>query len=218
VFTGTPRGLGQVAFEKLLAGLHIELRHSRAYHPQTCGKVERFHQTLKKRLAAHDPATTLTDLQAQLDTFTDIYNHHRPHRAIGRRTPATAFAARPKATPPAGGPAPVHYRIRRDIVNNGTVTLRHNSRLHHIGIGKAHTGRRVLLLIDDLAHPHHHRRRRTAPRTHPRPHPRLPTPRRPTRPTTPPKHETMSRDTCHRCLATSHWRRVGDSNPTEMSG
>jgi transposase InsO family protein len=150
VFTGKPRGLGQVAFEKLLAGLNIELRHSRAYHPQTCGKVERFHQTLKKWLNAHDPATDLDDLQSQLDTFTEIYNHHRPHRAIGRRTPAEAFAARPKATPPTGGTVPVHYRIRRDLVNNGTVTLRHNSRLHHIGIGKAHTGRRVLLLIDEL--------------------------------------------------------------------
>jgi transposase InsO family protein len=150
VFTGTPRGLGQVAFEKLLAGLHIELRHSRAYHPQTCGKIERFHQTMKKRLAAADPAPTLGHLQAQLDAFTEIYNHHRPHRAIDRRTPSTAFAARPKATPPATGTAAAHYRIRRDTVNNGTVTLRHNSRLHHIGIGKTHTGRRVLLLIAEL--------------------------------------------------------------------
>jgi transposase InsO family protein len=150
VFTGTPRGLGQVAFEKLLAGLRIKQRHSRAYHPQTCGKVERFHQTMKQRLKATDPATTLTELQTQLDTFTHIYNHHRPHRAIGRATPATVFAARPKATPPAQGPAPVHYRIRRDRINNGTVTLRHNSRLHHIGIGKTHSGRHVLLLIDEL--------------------------------------------------------------------
>jgi transposase InsO family protein len=150
VFTGTPRGLGQVAFEKLLAGLNIELRHSRAYHPQTCGKVERFHQTMKQRLKALDPATTLAELQTQLDTFTEIYNHHRPHRAINRATPATVFAARPKAVPPASGPGVVHYRIRRDRINNGTVTLRHNSRLHHIGIGKTHTGRQVLLLIDEL--------------------------------------------------------------------
>jgi transposase InsO family protein len=151
VFTGTPRGLAQVAFEKLCAGLHIDLRHSRAYHPQTCGKVERFHQTMKKRLTAHDPATDLAGLQAQLDTFTEIYNHHRPHRAIGRRTPAEAFTARPKAAPPSEGPGLIHYRIRRDIVDKaGVVTLRHNSRLHHIGIGKPHTGTRVLLLADDL--------------------------------------------------------------------
>ena len=150
VFTGTPRGLGKVAFERLLAGLHIDLRHSRAYHPQTCGKVERFHQTMKKWLDAHDPATDLDELQTQLDTFTHIYNHHRPHRAIGRRTPATAYTGRPKAAPPAQGPGLVHYRIRRDRINNGTVTLRHNSRLHHIGIGKTHSGRRVMLLIDDL--------------------------------------------------------------------
>ena len=150
VFTGTPRGLGQVAFEKLLAGLHIEQRHSRAYHPQTCGKVERFHQTLKKRLTALDPAPTIPELQAQLDTFTDIYNNHRPHRALNRATPATVYTARPKATPPTHGPGPVHYRIRRDRINNGTVTLRHNSQLHHIGLGKTNSGRQVLLLIDNL--------------------------------------------------------------------
>jgi transposase InsO family protein len=150
VFTGTPRGYGQVAFEKLLAGLRIDLRHSRANHPQTCGKVERLHQTDKKWLAAQDPATTLAGLQTLLDTFTDIYNTARPHRALGRRTPAEVYTARPKAAPPTDGPTPVHYRVRRDVINNGTVTLRHNSRLHHIGIGKAHTGRRVLLLVADL--------------------------------------------------------------------
>ncbi len=150
VFTGRPRGYGQIAFERLLTGLRIEQRHSRVNHPQTCGKVERFHQTEKKWLAAHDPAIDLAELQDLLDRFTDIYNNQRPHRAIGRRTPAAAYAARPKATPPTDSPGPIHYRIRRDVINNGTVTLRHDSQLHHIGIGKAHTGRRVLMLVADL--------------------------------------------------------------------
>ena len=49
-------------------------------------------------LASQPGAVTLTNLQQQLDQFRDYYNHVRPHRALGRRTPAEAYAARPKAT------------------------------------------------------------------------------------------------------------------------
>lgn len=98
IFTGQPRGHGMIAFERQLAALDIQLRHSRAYHPQTCGKVERFHQTVKRWLTAHDPATSLPELQALLDEFIDVYNRRRPHRAVGRRTPSQAWHARPRAT------------------------------------------------------------------------------------------------------------------------
>jgi transposase InsO family protein len=101
VFTGLYRGRGWVALERELTALGITLSHCRPYHPQTCGKVERLHQTLKKWLARQDPATTLTGLQAQLDAFTAYYNTQRPHRAIGRRTPQAAWHARPRAIPPA---------------------------------------------------------------------------------------------------------------------
>ena len=103
--------------------------HSRPYHPQTCGKVERFHQTLKRFLAKQEPAATIDELQAQVDRFADYYNTVRPHRAIGRRTPAEAFAARPKATPSlARLPVPGRFRLRRDKVDiTGVVTLRHDS-------------------------------------------------------------------------------------------
>jgi transposase InsO family protein len=150
VFTGKPRGHGRVALEIELAALHISFRHSRAYHPQTCGKVERYHQTLKKWLARQPPAATITGLQAQLDWFTRYYNTTRPHRALGRRTPATAWAARPPAGP-GGLAAATHYRIRHDRVDDtGVITIRYNSRLHHIGLGRAHARTRVLALIADL--------------------------------------------------------------------
>jgi transposase InsO family protein len=55
VFTAAPRGGGRCAIEIELDALGISLRHSRAYHPQTCGKVERFHQTLKRWLAKQPP-------------------------------------------------------------------------------------------------------------------------------------------------------------------
>jgi len=147
IFTGAPRGHGKVAFETHLEALGVRLIHSRAYHPQTCGKIERFHQTLKRWLAMH-PADTLADLQTLLDEFTRHYNTRRPHRALARRTPHEAWHARPAAGP--GTLTATHYRLRRDTINNGTVTLRHHSRLHHIGIGKRHNGTPVTLLIADL--------------------------------------------------------------------
>ena len=151
VFTAAPRG-GRCAIELECARLGIRVVHSRPYHPQTCGKVERFHQTLKLFLAKQDTATSTEMLQAQLDRFRVYYNTVRPHRAIGRRTPAEAFAARPRATPSlASLPVPGRFRLRRDKVDiTGVVTLRHNSRLHHIGIGRKLVGTRVLVLVDGL--------------------------------------------------------------------
>ena len=152
VFTAAPRGGGRCAIEFELAELGIELRHSRPYHPQTCGKVERFHQTLKKWLIRQPDRKSLGGLQAQLDRFRDYYNLERPHRAIGRHTPAEAFAARPKAGPGLKPlHVPVHYRIRRDRVDtNGTITLRYRSRLHHVKVGRAHKRERVIVLVADL--------------------------------------------------------------------
>ena len=135
VFTGKQRGEGRVALEIQLGLAGIRLGHSRPYHPQTCGKVERFHQTQKKWLAAQPRAATVAGLQRQLDRFGRYYNTVRPHRALGRRTPAQAYADRPKAVP-TGPVIPAHYRVRTDRIDaGGSVTVRHNSRLHHIGLG-----------------------------------------------------------------------------------
>jgi transposase InsO family protein len=152
VFTGHYRGHGWVALERELVALGIALSHSRPYHPQTCGKVERLHQTMKNWLARQPPAATIVELQAQLDTFTAYYNYHRPHRAIGRRTPVTAWNDRPRAIPTRQGlRVSEHFRVRKDRVDNdGKLTLRHNSRLHHIGIGHRWKGTRVLMLIREL--------------------------------------------------------------------
>jgi transposase InsO family protein len=150
VFTAKQRGQGRVALEMQLGLRGVRVSHSRPYHPQTCGKVERFHQTLKKWLRAQRCATGLAMLQRQLDRFVGYYNTVRPHRALARRTPAQAYAARPKAL--ACGPIiPAHYRVRHDTIDSGgSVTLRHNSRLHHIGLGARLGGTRVLLLVDNL--------------------------------------------------------------------
>jgi Integrase core domain len=97
------------------------------------------------------PAATLTELQAQLDAFTSIYNTQRPHRSLAHRaTPATAYAARPKAAPGDRG-ADTHDRVRTDIIGTtGTVTLRTGGKLYHIGVGRTHAGTHVIMLVQDL--------------------------------------------------------------------
>jgi transposase InsO family protein len=151
VFTSGPRH-GRGAMELELAPFGITYRHSRTYHPQTCGKVERFHQTLKRWLTRQRRARTLPELQTQLDRFAVYYNTCRPHRALGRLTPAQAFAARPKARPSSPVVSiPAHHRVRKDRVDtHGVITLRHRARLHHIGLGRRHAGTRVLVLVADL--------------------------------------------------------------------
>jgi transposase InsO family protein len=151
VFTGTPRRGGRVALEITLHARGIRFDHSRPYHPQTCGKVERFHQTVKNWLDRQPRPVTVRQLQAQLDRFRGYYNDVRPHRALDHRTPAQAYSARPKAVPTGTPLDSGHYRVRHDRIDpSGVITLRHNSRLHHIGIGRRHAGTRVLVLVRDL--------------------------------------------------------------------
>jgi transposase InsO family protein len=151
VYTTWHRGGPNVMQTELLA-LGIEFRHSRPYHPQTCGKVERFHQTMKAFLAKRDPARSIPELQRQVDRFVTYYNEVRPHRARGRVRPLAAFEARDKARP--SGPkiaVGAGVRVRRDRIDKGgKLTLRHRTRLHHIAVGHAHKGKRVIMLIDGL--------------------------------------------------------------------
>ena len=100
-----------------LAALGITAGHSRPYHPQTNGKVERFHQTLKKRLSTR-PTPSLTALQAELDTFRRIYNHERPHDSLGKQFPAQVWAATPKSGP-ARHPLTAKTRIHTTVVSSG---------------------------------------------------------------------------------------------------
>ena len=148
MFSATPRK-GKVLLQAELERLGIASKNSRPYHPQTCGKVERLHQTLKRYLDAQKPAQTLPALQAQLDRFVHYYNDIRPHRALHGRTPLQAYNTRIKAKPAAVKPV-THFRVREDKVDtHGKVSLRYMSKLHHIGLGSAHKGRRVKLLIAD---------------------------------------------------------------------
>ena len=150
---GQGRRGGRTALEAELRRLHITQKNSRPGHPTTCGKAERFQQTMKKWLRAQPvQPSTITELQILLETFRDEYNQHRPHRSLPHHaTPATAYNARPKATPGTDRDTDHHDRVRHDKINKaGTVTLRVAGRLRHIGIGRTYAGTYVILLVQDL--------------------------------------------------------------------
>ena len=140
---------GRNGLEHVLAYLGIRQKNGAPGHPQTQGKIERFQQTLKRWLERQPAAGDLAQLQAQLDAFRLLYDEQRPHRALGRQTPGETYRATPKALPS----APVgrgHFRLRYDITDKkGTITLRRAGRMHHLRIGAAHAGRRVLAIVDE---------------------------------------------------------------------
>jgi transposase InsO family protein len=146
-FTG-----GRNGFEYLLASLGIVQKNGHPNHPQTQGKIERFHQTLKRWLTAQPTAATLKELQAQLDRFQRTYNDLRPHRALNRLTPAAAYAATPKAPAAITIGNPGHYRLRYDRTDNhGKMSFRRAGRMHHLGVGASNAHRRVLAIADQTS-------------------------------------------------------------------
>lgn len=135
-------------FEKLLDTYGILQKNGRPGHPQTQGKIERFHQTLKRFLSAKPRPETMPELQQMLSEFRNWYNTHRPHRSLGSRTPEEAYTALPKATPT--GAHATEWRSRTDKVDrHGSVTLRYAGKIRHLGIGRGNAGLPVLMLIHD---------------------------------------------------------------------
>ena len=141
-------------FETELRRLNVLQKNSTPGHPTTCGKVERFQQTMKKWLRGQPTQpTTIDDLQALLDAFVEEYNDHRPHRSLPHRaTPTTVYTTRPKATPSTGNrDDDTHDRVRYDKVDKaGKITWRYRGEMYSIGIGRTHTGTRVIVLSQDL--------------------------------------------------------------------
>jgi len=110
IYNAASRG-GRSGFESDLLSAGVLYKHSRPYHPQTCGKVERWHRTLKGFLMKR-PATTLGELQVILHDVVAYYNDVRPHRGINRRTPSDAYHARAKAKPHTLPPAALAHPHR----------------------------------------------------------------------------------------------------------
>ena len=148
-FTGRVRGF-EVLFEANLRSVGVAKIDARPYHPQTCGKVERFQQTLKRWLRARRRSGDLAELQAQLDEFCHYYNTQRPHRGIGRLTPLARFTANPAsgagaALPPRPITKPArlhHIRLTRHGFARAGRWL--------IGLGVEYAGQPADVLIDGL--------------------------------------------------------------------
>ena len=139
---------GKNGFEYLLSELDIVQKNGSPAHPQTQGKIERFHQTLKKWLSLQETAIDLKELQRQLDEFRIIYNTKRPHKALEMRTPQSSYEATIKATPKEAKDKE-HYRVRHDSVDQfGKLSLRRAGKMHHLGVGIEHHSKKVFVVVD----------------------------------------------------------------------
>jgi transposase InsO family protein len=100
---GSPWGSGPwaepTALTTWMMRLGIEPRHSRPYHPQTCGKDERFHRTLSLELLGQAQWRDAAHLQERADSWRQIYNHERPHEALHGATPASCYRPSLRAFP-----------------------------------------------------------------------------------------------------------------------
>jgi transposase InsO family protein len=102
-FTGRRHGV-TVPFERRLAKIGVKLLNSAPAHPQTLGKLERLHRTLKEWLADEETPVDLDSLQALLERFRAHYNCERPHQGIGNQTPAERYHSGFRAAEPQPGP------------------------------------------------------------------------------------------------------------------
>jgi transposase InsO family protein len=143
VYNGSRRNV-TVAFENNLMVLGIRPIASSPYHPQTCGKVERYHQTEQKWLEARPPAERIDELNQLLKAFNQIYNHERPHRSHGGATPGYIHQTEPKAGP-ADRPVTTPKRVTTGkVAVDGSVW----SRPWRITVGRVHAGKPVTTIID----------------------------------------------------------------------
>ena len=125
---------------------------STPYHPQTCGKVERFHQTLKMWLDKQPrQPTTIAQLQTMLDTFVEFYNTRRPHRALNGSRPAAVWGAQPHATP-AGVPITSTLHLRRQLKVNtgGNIRVAHTHGHWSIHVGVEYTGLTLDVIVNAI--------------------------------------------------------------------
>jgi transposase InsO family protein/transposase-like protein len=142
-FTGRLQGR-EVDFERQLRALGIAHLRSSPRHPQTCGKLERSHQSTKRWLATQPRARDHQQLQDQLDRWRRFYNEARPHKAAGGRTPLERWHATTPATagPPIDGPrrASLHKVSTAGNVGWGS---------YNIAVGTPLSGQSVLVIAHD---------------------------------------------------------------------
>lgn len=132
----TARRTGAVnMFERHLWAQRVVTINGRPFHPQTQGKIERYHRTMNEWLEDNGPFDDLAALAASLTAFARDYNHERPNQALDDdRTPAEAFAAATKVAPEA---AEADERCRRESIRRTTPTGNVGYGEWDIGLGRA---------------------------------------------------------------------------------
>jgi transposase InsO family protein len=124
-----------------LIRLGVKVSHSRPYHPQTLGKEERFHRTLKAEVL-RQPFADMNAIQRRFDRWRHIYNFERPHESIGMHTPASRYAPSTRCMPERLEPIeyPADDIVRR-VQLKGYICYRGR----HWSVGKAFAGYPVAL-------------------------------------------------------------------------
>jgi transposase InsO family protein len=129
-----------------LMDLGIAISHGRPHHPQTQGKEERFHRTLKAELINRKPLAELGEAQAAFDAWREMYNHVRPHEAIGLAVPASRYRPSPRTMPEAIDPPDYGAQAEvRKVQDNGRLLFKGR----RIRCSKAFAGRKVALRATD---------------------------------------------------------------------
>lgn len=135
-------GPGPTGLEVWLMDLGVGLVHGRAYHPQTQGKVERFHRSLKAEVLAGRLFADLSAIGAALERWRGVYNRVRPHEALGEAVPAGLYQPSPRALPDAVPPPDYESgAVVRQVQAGGWISWRGR----RLACSKALAGRPVAL-------------------------------------------------------------------------
>lgn len=121
---------------------NVKLIHGRAYHPQTQGKLERYHRTLKRELLSRRQFKDHIDCQMNFDAWRNKYNHIRPHEALGQETPASRYIpSKRKYSNEIAQPIYLHDDVLRKVWDTGSIHFKGSP----YRVGKALNGERVAL-------------------------------------------------------------------------
>ena len=151
VFTGRfgPQPV-EVLFDRICRENGISHRHTAVRSPTTTGKIERFHQSLRKEFLADRSFPSLDQAQSELDTWVADYNANRPHQALEMATPAERFGLAPLARDASSVPVDAEQDHRgqwvlRRVGSNGFMSTDNQQ----FSVGNAYKGELVDVFVDD---------------------------------------------------------------------
>jgi transposase InsO family protein len=140
----------EVLFDRILRENGISHRHTGVRSPTTTGKIERFHQSLRREFLLDRTFDSFEAAQAALDAWVGDYNTQRPHQALEMATPSDRFGLTPLAKDAASIPVdtaedhPGQWVLRR-VASNGVVSVDNQM----FSVGNAYKAQLVDVFVDD---------------------------------------------------------------------